>query len=340
VRRLTTALVVAGVALVGVLAVADALRGEGSAERPQPTVRTQGAPSAPSVAETLRREDVRGALLYSDENCILHAFLLPAMTDDVVTSDDDGAPMRRCEFNFGGGRILGPQELASPNGSLLASCSGGRVVVEHLESGQELRSYRGCPPAWRPDGRVTYPQGDRIMEGGSVLVSAQELRDAVSTNPNVGNLGSGVRVFVHATDLVWVGERLLVASLEVQARYVEPQFVTVAFLDGKLVESSRFGQGTAEWVASPTGLFAAAADGSIVTRDADFIEPPDNLPSGRARAFSSDEQWLAYVSERSVYLIATPKHVEPGRVIRIPLTVRDITWEPLAALPDADTATR
>jgi hypothetical protein len=325
--RLVTVLVIAAVVLIGAFATADALRDhepEPSASRRVET--TTAGTAVPSEIKTLREVDVIGTLLYSDERCALHSLILPELVDQPVRGEDE-RPVVRCRFEAGGGQLLRDGDRISPDNRFVAGCSGGRVEVRELETGRDLRSYRGCPPAWRPDGRLTYPRGDRIMEGSRMLVSAQKLREAASTNPNVGTLGSGVRVFVHAIDLIWVGEALLVASLEIRARYIAPQFVTVAFLDGKLVESSRFGQGTGQWVASPAGSFAAAEDASLVTRDADFIEPPDNLPAGRAVAFSPDERWLAYVTGRSIYLIGTPANEEPGRVIRIARPARDLVWQ-------------
>jgi hypothetical protein len=325
-RRWSTALIVVAVAALAVFAAADPLRGSG-----EPTARVQlptiTSAFRPTLREILRREAVTGFLLYSDDDCRLHSLLLPRLVDDVIR-EEGGVPFVRCRFETGGGRILEEGDTISPDGMLVAACRAGRVVVWQTESGEERRTYRGCPPAWRPDGSLTYPQGDRIMQGSEVLFSARELRDAAGTNPNVGNLGVGVRIFVHALDLVWLDEQFLITSLEVQTAHTEPQFVTVAFLGQKLLESGNFGQGTLGWVASPAGSFAAAEDASLVTRAGDFVEPPDNLPEGRAVTFSPDEQWLAYTSGVSIYLIGTPRNSEPGRIIQLPISAEDIVWEP------------
>jgi len=152
---------------------------------------------------------------------------------------------------------------------------------------------------------------------------------------------SGVRIFVHATDLAWLDEEHLVASLEIRSRFAEFQYATVLF-DGKAVVgfTTSFGGLLRGWVVSPTGSFAAAENGTIVARDGDFTEPPRNLPTGRAVAFSPDEQWLAYATGVSIYLIGTPRNSSPGRIIRLPVPAQDLVWEPGGPTIDTTTTAR
>jgi hypothetical protein len=328
-RRWTTPLIVAGVVVVALLAAADALRGRSEsnvvADTGSPTI-TRAEP--PTLPEMLRREAIVGFVLYSDANCRLHSLLLPRLVDDVVRRED-GTAFTQCRFTSAGGRIIEEDEVMSPDTAFLAACRDGHVAVWNADGGRPRTSYRGCPPAWRPDGRLTYPQGDRIMEGDRVLFTAQELRDAAHNHPNVAGLGTGIPIFVHATDLAWLDEDRLVASLEIRIRGVEPQGATVLF-DGKAVVgfTSTFGSIPRGWVVSQAGTFAATDEGMIVERDGDFDDPPDNLPTGRAVAFSPDEQWLAYVTSVSIYLIGTPRNSEPGRIIRLPIEAQDLAWEP------------
>ncbi len=336
-RRWTTPLIVVGILAVGVVAVADALRGDGEpkAAAESPTI-TRPAP--PTLREVLRREAVTGFVLYSDDQCRLHSLLLPSLVDDVVRREN-GSDFRQCRFTSAGGRILEEGDRMSPDRTLVATCQGGRVVVREAESGAQRRSYRGCPPAWRPDGRLMYPQGDRIIEDGRVLFTSQELRAAARSHPNLE--GFSGRIFVHATDLAWLDEERLIVSLEARVPGVEPQFLTALFLGKALVgAASRFGQVSGSWVVSPAGSFAASEDGSIVARDGDFTEPPANLPTGHAVAFSPDERWLAYVTNASIYLIGTPRNTAPGRIIRLPIAAQDLTWEPAGVTTGTTTAAR
>jgi hypothetical protein len=325
--RWITPLIVAGVALVGVLAAADALRGR-SEPKAAPESPTVTRPAPPTLREMLRREAITGFIVYSDPDCALHSLLVPRMLDQVVRTETN-EPFELCRFTEGGGRYLEEGQVPSPNGKLLARCrEEGLVVVSELESGIQRQVFRGCPPAWRPDGRLTYAQGDHIMEGRRVLYSARELRAAVRKHPAVQDLSPSVRIFTHATDLAWLDERHLIVSLEVLVPEGPTMYPSVLF-DGKAIAAypSHFGSPLRNWVVSPAGSFAAAEDGTLAARDGDVTARPDNLPDGRAVAFSPDEQWLAYVTDTSIYLIGTPRNSEPARIIRLPIAAQDLVWD-------------
>jgi hypothetical protein len=100
-RRWTTPLIVVGVAVVGVVAVADALRGDGEpkAASGSPTI-TRATP--PTLREVLRRGAVTGFVLYSDDQCSLHSLLLPSLVDDVVRREN-GSDFTQCRFTSAGG---------------------------------------------------------------------------------------------------------------------------------------------------------------------------------------------------------------------------------------------
>jgi hypothetical protein len=340
-RRWMTPLIVAAVVLVAVLAAADALRGH---DEPKPAAEspTITRASPPTLSDILRRDAITGFVVYSDQECVLHSLLLPRMLDEVVRTDAN-QPFRMCRFSSGGGRYLPEGQFVRPGGRLVAECQGGHIAVWELQSGIPKRSLRGCPPAWRPDGRLTYAQGDRIMEGKRVLLTAADLRAAARNHPNIAGLGSGLRerISVHATDLAWLDERHLVASLEIHSRFTEFQFGTALF-QGKAVVgfTTNFGGLLGNWVVSPSGSFAAGENGTIVEPDGGFTDPPNNLPTGRAVAFSPDEQWLAYVTDVSIYLIGTPRNSEPGRIIRLPVEAQDLVWEPAGVTTGTTTVVR
>jgi hypothetical protein len=325
-RRFGTPLIVAGVVALGVLAAADALRGHGepTAVPDSPTVTR----APPTLREMLRREAITGFIVYSDRDCDLHSLLVPRMLDQVVRSETN-EPVEMCRFTEGGGRYLQEGEVPSRDGSLVARCQDeGLVIVSDLESGIQKQAFRGCPPAWRPDGRLTYAQGDHIMEGRRVLYSAAELRAAVRNHPAVADLSRNVRIFTHATDLAWLDERHLIVSLEVFVPNGPTMYPSVLF-DGKAIVAypSNFGSPLRNWVVSQAGSFVAAEDGTLTARDGDVTARPTNLPDGRAVAFSPDEQWLAYVTDTSIYLVGTPRNSEPGRIIRLPIAAQDLVWD-------------
>jgi uncharacterized Zn-binding protein involved in type VI secretion len=327
-RRWMTPLIVVGVVALGLLAAADALRRGGESKvvsEPPTTTRA----SRPTLRETLRREAVTGFVLYSDPDCRLHSLLLPTLADDVITKDN-GAPLVQCRFELGGGRILKEGERISPDRQLVAACRGNHVEVWIEDSGRRLYSYRGCPPAWRPDDSLTYAQGDHVMSGDVVLFTARELRAAVRGHPAIADLSQRVRIFTHATDLAWLDEERLIVSLEVLVPDGPTMYPSVLF-DGKAIVSypSHFGSPLRNWVVSAAGSYVAADDGTIAARDGAVTTRPDTLPDGRAVAFSPDEQWLAYTTDVSIYLIGTPRNTEPGRIIQLPIAAKDLSWEPV-----------
>src|SRR5919201_2083386 len=184
-RRWSTMLIVGAIVALAVLAAADALRGRGGSRARPNAARTTVASQRPlTLPDILRREAVTGFITYSDPDCVVHSLLMPRMLDEVVRNDD-GSTFRMCRFNLGGGRYLEEDEVPSPDGTLVARCRNGHIAVWQLESGIPERSFRGCPPAWRPDGRLTYPRGDVvILEGKGVLFTVRELRAVARRNPN------------------------------------------------------------------------------------------------------------------------------------------------------------
>jgi hypothetical protein len=323
-----TAAIVAGVALLGVLAAADALRGD-EPETPRPGAGPTTREGPPTVAETLRREDVRGWFLYSDETCGLHSLSLPNLEDEVV-HQEDGSEYRQCQFSVGAGRILASDEVASPDGQLVARCRGGQVEVLVAAAQRRLSRERGCAPAWRPDGTLTYTRAGAVYAGHETVLSAPDLREIARRHPILAGFDPRARVRVRVLDMTWLDDERLIAAIEIKPQYVEFLYESILY-DGEAVigVTGNFGRLARGWFAGSSGVFAAAENGTIMMRSGDSVDPPQGLPEGRAVAFSPDDQWLAYLTARSVYLIGTPMNIEPGRVIQIPLAAQDLAWEAL-----------
>jgi hypothetical protein len=302
-RRLATAVVVGGIVLLALLAVADAFRGssvESAAPGATSTIHPRGKPTLTGI---LRRDQIAGQLIYSDQECILHSLVLPGMVDEIVRHENGQGVFHFCRFTIAAGRFTSEPPRADPR------------------------------TARRPGGGVTsFRNGEILLAGREALYSQADLRQIARRHPNIGGLGPGVSFRVSVTDLTWLDHRHLVASLRIRVPAVEPQYLAV-LLNGKTVVSlaTRFGQPLTNWVVSPAGSLAASEDGTIMSRTGGSTDPPRNLPDGRAVAFSPDEQWLAYVTSNSVYLIGTPRNSEPGRVIRLAVPAQDLIWEPAGA---------
>jgi hypothetical protein len=320
--RAITAVVVAAVALVGLLAIADALRGT---EEPRSAPATTGvAEETESLAATLREEVVIGFLVYSDGECRLHTLVLPELVDQDISEDDT----RRCRFSSRDGWILGEREVLSPNWRFIAECEGGEIVVREAHTGVVRRRLEGCAPAWRPQtgNRLTWARGEAVYERGRRLLDRRDFHAIARRHTNVNDLGVPFRVRVN--DLTWLDVDHLVLSLQIQGHFIPREYITV-LLEGKDVtaRATTFQGFLGRWFGSSAASFVAAGDGTIVTAGGETFARPDQLTTGRAVAFSPDERWLAFVTGQSIYLLGTPRNNEPGRIIRIPAPAQDLIWE-------------
>jgi hypothetical protein len=330
VRRLTTVLVTAAVALIGVLATADALRDHEPETGPPPRAEsTTTLALLPSLVEILRAEEVIGAMLYSDDRCRLHSLVLPELVDEPVRGEDAG-PVVHCRFEAGGGHLLREGDHISPNNRFVARCTDGRIEVRELTSGIVRRRIEGCAPSWRPDfgHRLMWAREGTIYDEGEPSVTMADLRHAAHRHPTLHGIAPDIPVRVRVHDLAALDNGRLVASLEVNVPFVGDIYESVLW-DGRAVigVTSNFGGLVRDWVSSRSGGYAASANGTIMALDGETTDPPDGLPAGRAVAFSPDERWLAYVTGRNVYLIGTAANDEPGRVIRVPVPARDLVWQ-------------
>jgi hypothetical protein len=290
-------------------------------------------PRAAGLPETLRREAITGFVLYSDETCRLHTLALPSMDEFVVRKEGTNEPIRRCTFSVTASRLLPDDALLSPDATRVTRCRRGNVEIRDAPSGKLQSRFRGCAPAWRPDGTLAYARAGRILlSGRTVLLSRRELQSAARRLPNVAGLGTRVPVTVRVTGLAWLDIEHVLVSLEARLPSGPVEPLAILFRGQAIVGlATRFQQRLGPWIVSSAGSFAAAPDGTIIARDGDVVRPPQNLPDGRAVAFSPDEQWLAYATGASLYLVGTPRNSEPARIIRLPVPARDFGWEPLNA---------
>jgi hypothetical protein len=329
VKRTATVVLVAGIGILVALAIADALRPAKSARHlPAPTT---ARPEPDGLLEILRREQVTGFMLYSDADCRLHSLTLPRLSDDLVR-EVNGAAVRQCGLSTSGGRVLTDDRVASPNLDWIAHCHRTQVIVRDWTTGTVGWRRDGCPFAWRPDSRLTQVVGGQIVEGGRVLYSRADLRRAARAHPSAFAALDGHDFKVYVSDFAWLDQNRLVAALDIEPASGASLFLAALF-DGKTltgIAASPLGPYDS-WIVSPSGTYAAASNGTIVSRDGRTTDPPAGLPPGHAAAFSPDERWLAYATGGSVFLVGTPLNDERGRLIRLPKPAIDVVWEPVTA---------
>src|SRR5918995_3911414 len=165
--RPTTLVIVAAVALLGLFAALDALRGTSIATSQSTSTREDRTAQIETVAlepaiegraevqRRLRTAGISGTLFMTDEECHLRALSLPELGWVL----DSAAQGKECEFTvapdsrrvirFGGGIAW------SPDGRTSAVCEANTVFFTG-RTGQDVGREAGyCAPAWKPGGTLT-----------------------------------------------------------------------------------------------------------------------------------------------------------------------------------------
>jgi len=285
-----TLLVIAAVVILAALALADALRPKGDSEpSAAPPATTTTRAELPTLLGTLREEAISGFVLYSDRNCRLHSLLLPRMTDDVV-HNEGGGDVFHCRFEVDGGRIV----------------DGHTSVPGNLE-------FR--------DGQ--------IVSGDRVILTHADLVHAARRHPVVFRMNRSIPLRIRVTGLASFGVREPVVAMEVNAGRGAPQYLIALFDDEEVRAIAVTPRGPYRHLfKSSDGALIGSEDGTVITRTGRTIDPPLGLPASRAIAFSPDDRWIVRVSDTSTFLVGSPGDPEGPRIIRLPISARDLVWEP------------
>jgi hypothetical protein len=314
-RRLRSALVVGAVAVVAVVAAVDGIRGGGRTLEPRST-RAGPAHVAPTA------ESVSGTLIYLDRRCRLHRIALPS-------GADSSAPRRvACGLALDpAGRLVNDGETWQPGGALFARCSGGHVTV-HAPGGGLILRRRGCSPAWKPDGSLTY------VVDGSLRVSS-ELRDrrllSAGDVSHALGLASATIGPTSLREVAWLDDRRF-ATLLATNRPPGPEGLDllVIFEGRRPVRGATFlAPRLSGLSASPRGSHLVVRTGRGPREALTFLDRngnPSNLAfvNAHAIAWSPDERWAAVATQRSILLFrATGPYL---RVRRFAILATDIAW--------------
>ncbi len=293
VRSGATLFLLAAVGILAALAVADALRKDAHlAAGADTTSATTTRPAPPTLLGTLRDEAIAGFVLYSDQDCRLHSFLLPRMVDDVVRSED-GGDVFRCRFHVVRGRLVSGDASAA--------------------------------------GKLAFRDG-AIVSGERVVLTHTDLVRAARRHPNVVGYDRSIPLHIAVDGLASFGARRPVVAMTISARYLEPQYLVALFdgHDVRAVAASFRGP-YRHLFTSGDGALVGTEDGTVITRTGRTIDPPQGLPTSRAIAFSPDDRWIVRVNGTSTFLVGAPDGSQPGPIIRLPIRARDLVWEPVTS---------
>ncbi|MGI8607345.1 MAG: hypothetical protein ACR2L0_09400 [Gaiellaceae bacterium] len=312
-RRLWSALVVGPVALVGIAAAVDGIRGG----EPRLEPRADGAGTAVSA------ESVSGTLAYLDGRCRLHRIVLPSGAEpNAPRSVDCGLTLDPA------GRLVRHGETRQPRGALLARCTDGHVTVR-APGGAAILRRRGCAPAWKPDGGLTYVADGSLrlssgLRAGRLLLSGRDVSRAVGqASATIGP--------TRLREVAWLDDRRFAALLGT-SRPPGPEGLDLVLV----FEGRRAVRGAGFLAPRLSGLTASPRGGHVVVRTGrgprealTFLDRDGNPSSlsfvnAHAIAWSPDERWAVVATRRSVLLFrATGPHL---RLRRFAIVATDIAW--------------
>jgi hypothetical protein len=328
---------------------------EGAATRRAPQLAGRA-----EVAAQLREAGVRGALILVDESCRYWALELP----DLEWRWDETGTSTICSLSssvttrdaFGG-----PGKLWEPEGRLIGNCRRNLVDV-YANERDAFHRMRGCTPAWRPDGRVTYVRGDEVFEiepgcsagtrpvtvgdhrrCGRIVLTRSDVERAVraAERPFCPRAlrevcGGPVIRSLEIQDVAWLDS----ARLAVHARFTwagsTQRDLVAVFDDRRLVSRPIAGRQFDDLRVSPNRSYMVVRGGRprvllFLDRDGKVVaENP--IAGGHHVAWSPDERWTVIATGASTYLVPTEDLSLAGtgvsvRAIRLGVFAADLSWQ-------------
>ena len=337
-RPRLTPLLVGAVAAVAVGASVEALLGRGGPPTPRrerDATSTVAREAFREAADRLRDTGVIGELVYSDRDCVIRRLVLPDL-EEPRASDE-----RSCRYVVSpGGWVSFGNEVQAEGGFDGARCLRGRTewLIGNGAEQRPVLAFRGCHPAWRHDGALTYVHAGELRAGnpcpeqptgadpGSLvgcsrtLLSRRQIRRALAAVRWIP--ADDVRIRV----ATWIDSRTV--AVVVRGRRAARVGDSLAIFRGRRLVSAPLGalpaiervrvspQGNFVTVVVPTGVFLVDRRGRRLVRYFD---------GAAAIASSPDERWLALARPSGVDIVPREPRAGIGRV-RVPVVARELFW--------------
>jgi hypothetical protein len=354
-RRISSWLIVAAVAALGVAAGVSSLLDGDKVARPVPPAADEGRPStgaaevaaspeSGAAARELERQGALGVLYFTDERCHLHALRLPDLSPQVAPE------LTTCRFGATASKRPEPRALVwQPGGRLVALCEAGRTKVFDPRAGGASRSsermfeLEGCAPAWKPSGELTLVHAGELdqldeqtcAERGAqctrVLVSRRDLEAGFRRTPSLRRLRGPA-----LEEVAFLSADTFIAILSARGPSGSRRELVALFQGDRLVTAPRLRDTHLSLLrVSPRRRFAAVqgdtsalwllrARGRSLTLERFPPWSPPAPTDVRAIAWSPDERWMAVASRSSVYLFRTTRTAEG--FIGLPVQALDLAW--------------
>jgi hypothetical protein len=306
-----TALVLVGVAALAAVSLGDAIRGNGEEEAGRPERRApQDRPTTTSgllaVAERLESRGI-GGLLYAairrGLGCRVEVIALPTLSRSVLTSVDS------CRIRVSPtGRVASGGPCGDPDERISSQTQVG------------VRMLRGCAPAWRPNGRLTF-----VRSRGGVV---ELVEPCASIRPCLRVVVPQREVSRPILELAWIDQRRLAALV----RYPRQTSSLAVFEDGRLTVTDDSAYRLRSYL-QPVGarlLVPALESPSVLGFDAGglsgpFEALPRNLADGRAFVASPEGTWVASTAGERVFIYRAADG-GPLDPIELDLEAEDLGW--------------
>ncbi len=308
-----TALVVAGVMLLVAVGIGDAILGEdgpaGRAGPGRPDAKTTAPEQEPrTVSERLDQSGVRG-LLYATVRrgvgCQVLVIALPTLNRSILGG------LKTCRIRV------------SPTGLVAGGTPcGGRAARFSSQTQVGIRRLRGCAPAWRPDGRLTF-----VNARGDVV---ELVEPCASVKPCLRVVVPQREIPRPPRDLAWIDQRrlaILVGGASALGRSL------AVFEEGRLVSNPEPCCPVRDYLRAAGGLLLLPSDiapGSVLGFDArgrlsSRTALPPFLADGLAYATSADNRWVASTLGDTIQIYSLAEERPPDSVA-LDLRAVDLGW--------------